>query len=385
MLHIFARTSNDVRYFTDDHARELDGLRQGPAGWWLKGAGEVTDPERVSRVFAGSSRARIVGYDLIFSAPRSSSVLLALDEMAAPHLVASHRLAVKAAVQYLEAHALGVRRKVQGEVEVTATSWREIIAFTHGVNRIGEPHLHDHVLVGATGLESDRAIDGRGLFAHLNAADALYRSELRHRLGEGTAYRPWRSFAGNELVVGVDDGYRALWSGRSEVRPPKKAWARDEIVAKWAADLEGFRPFGERPAPLSRVGHLDEHSLGAQLSGINSLFRRSAMAAWANAAIVGQPVDAVTSAIDLHLTNVTRGVGVQEREVSRSDLLQLAQVRGRGPRPLQAHELSRWMNAGPLIKSRIIEPGRELYPVGYLRSVEPERVALTSSRDISNR
>ena len=82
MLHIFARRSDDVRYFTSDPAYELAGLRDGPAGWWIRGGGDLSDPERVCTVFGGSSRSRTIGYDLIFSAPRTLSVLLAIDEVA---------------------------------------------------------------------------------------------------------------------------------------------------------------------------------------------------------------------------------------------------------------------------------------------------------------
>ena len=380
MLHIFARKSDDVTYFTNDSALELDELRDGGAGWWLRGEGELSDPDRVAKVFGGSTRPSTVGYDLIFSAPRTISVLLALDLIAAVEVIRSHRLAVKAAVEYLETYALGTRRSIAGETEVIPARWREVASFTHGVNRMGEPHLHDHVLVGATPSRGDRAIDSRGLFAHLEAADALYRSELRQRVGEHTTYIPWRSFSGNELVLGVDNGYRALWSGRSRVRQEKKLWRREEILAQWAKDLEKLQLFGEREAIPSVI--FQEHTFGAELSRKHSVYRRTAITAFANAATFGERAWRINQAIDLHLGVPSQGVGVQEVEISRGSLLQLARVRELGPRSLDLTRLAEWINEAPVTKARVVEPGRELDPLGHLRTIEPEGVSLSTGRTI---
>lgn len=380
MLHIFARKSADVCYFTNDPALELDELREGGPGWWLKGEGDLTDPERMARVLGGSSRATTLGYDLIFSAPRTISILLAIDSSAAVGVIRSHRIAVKAAVEYLENYALGTRRTFEGETEVIPARWREIAAFTHGVNRMGEPHLHDHVLVGATPTRGNRAIDSRGLFAHLEAADALYRSELRHRVGECTTYIPWRSFLGNEQVGGVDNGYRALWAGRSPVRQAKKLWSREEIVTKWAKDLEKLEVFGE--SEVVPETKFQEHTFGAELSRRHSVFRRTAITAWANAATFGESVQQINESVDLHLGAIPLGVGVQEPEIPRSSLLQLTRVRELGARPLELDSLIQWVNEAPVTKARVVKPRREFDPPGHFRGVETQGVALSSSRDI---
>ena len=385
MLYIFARTSNDVRYFTQDPAHELDGLRDGPAGWWIRGEGELEDPTRVAQVFGGSSRSRTVGYDLIFSAPRMVSALLAIDEAAGHSVVASHRASVRSAMEYLENYALGVRQRVEDEVEVVPARWREIVAYTHGVNRLGEPHLHDHVLVGAAPAHRNRALDSRGLFAHLRAADSLYRSELRWRVGDSTTYVPWRSFGGNEMIVGVDDGYRTLWSGRSSRPLEKRLWLREEITARWAKDRERFTPFGERATPTLFPDVVDEHAFAAQLSQRSSVYRRTLVEAWANAARYGQSAQSVNEVVELLSAGRARGIGVQENELVRSDLLQLARVREFGPRPLRAQNLSHWLESPVTTESRVIETGRQFDPSRLLRRREPERVPGAPGRDLGDR
>ena len=42
MIRVLSRRSNDVSYFTDDRALEIEGLRDGGPGWWLRGAGDAS-------------------------------------------------------------------------------------------------------------------------------------------------------------------------------------------------------------------------------------------------------------------------------------------------------------------------------------------------------
>ncbi|HQT99860.1 MAG TPA: hypothetical protein PLG60_05085, partial [Acidimicrobiales bacterium] len=62
MLRVLVRRSSDVRYFTSDHGLELEGLREGPAGWWLRGAGDAHDEYEVARVLTSTAKSAVVGY-----------------------------------------------------------------------------------------------------------------------------------------------------------------------------------------------------------------------------------------------------------------------------------------------------------------------------------
>jgi hypothetical protein len=110
-----ARRSNDVSYFTNDPALELDGLRSGSAGWWLRGAGDTSDPRDVGRVLGTTERSAVQGYDIIVAAPRPISILIAVDPDHGAGVVAAHRESVNAAVDYLERHSLIVRDRRGGD------------------------------------------------------------------------------------------------------------------------------------------------------------------------------------------------------------------------------------------------------------------------------
>jgi len=68
MIRVLSRRSNDVSYFTDDRALEIEGLRDGEPGWWLRGAGDSGDPRCVAEVLRTSQRSSILGYDIVVAA-----------------------------------------------------------------------------------------------------------------------------------------------------------------------------------------------------------------------------------------------------------------------------------------------------------------------------
>jgi hypothetical protein len=341
MLRVFIRRSGDASYLANDPALELDGLRDGDAGWWLRGAGDTRRAGEVERVFTTTPRSQVVGYDVVLAAPRPISILLAVDPEHGRGIVAAHRASVTAAVSYLEERALVVRDRRGDEQLDLAAKWERIVGFTHGVNRHGEPHLHDHVLVGARPAGERTVLDSRSLFAHVPAADALYRASLRHELAARTPWRAWRSFNGVELVEGLDEGYRALWGGHHDGRGQKVHWRRDEAVTEWRGDLTRLTKEGVIGAPRSRRT-LDEHSFASALEGRFDVTRRHLVAAWANAAVSGQAPRDVDQSIDRLYPELAGSRGVRERTIGVADARMTSRVRGLGPRPLRLDELADW-------------------------------------------
>lgn len=341
MLRLLPRRSNDVTYFTNDAAHELDGLRGTGPGWWMRGDGDTRDPTVVSRVLATSERARIVGYDLVIAAPRPISILLAVDPGHAPGVVEAHRSSVRATIEYLEERALVVRDRSGGLDRDQPATWERIVSFTHGLNRHGEPHLHDHVLVGARPTGVRNVLDARGLYAHAQAADALYRASLRHELAERTPWSAWRSFEGVERVVGLDEGYRALWAGHHRERGEKLAWSRDETLSAWARDQRRFEPLGAMRAP-TRASVLDEHRFAGALEGRHDVARRHVVAAWADAASFGQDPTTLARAVDDLYPDLRGRGGVYERTIAVRDARMITAVRANGPRPLERLQLEEW-------------------------------------------
>lgn len=341
MLRLLPRRTNDVTYFTNDAAHELDGLRQGGPGWWLRGSGDTRDPRDVERVLVSSDRARVSGYDLVVAAPRPISILLAIDPNHASGVVDAHRASVRSAIEYLEERALVVRDRSAGVDGEATARWRSVVSFTHGLNRHGEPHLHDHVLVGALPEGQRNVLDSRALYAHASAADALYRASLRHELAARTPWSAWRSFDGVERVVGLDEGYRALWPGHHRDRGEKLTWDRGATVAAWGKDARRFESLGVVEAPRVR-GLLDEHGFSGALEGRVDVARRHLLEAWANAARFGQDPRELSRAIDqLYPTLQGRG-GVYERTIGVREARMIAKVRELGPRPLERSDLDQW-------------------------------------------
>lgn len=330
MLRLFVRRSDDVDYFTRDGAHELDGLRDGPPGWWLRGEGSSERSDTVARVFTRTPRAAVVGYDIVVAAPRPVSILLALDLEHAPMIVAAHRRSVRATVAYLEERALVVRRQRNGEREDHPARWERMVAFTHGINRHGEPHLHDHVLVGARPEGSSVQLDARSLFAHAQAADALYRSSLRHELGSRTPWMVWRSFKGLEHVAGLDEGYRALWGGHHDDRGVKTLWQRGDVVASWERDRERLVRQGVVPPRLR--GGFDHHAFAGAFEGLATVTRRQVLTAWANAAVLGVAPRELTQTIDGHYPELLGSRGVRELSigVARARVPTIERVRHAG-------------------------------------------------------
>ncbi len=353
MLRLLPRRSNDVTYFTNDAAHELDGLRDGGPGWWLRGSGDTRDPADVASVLQTSERARVCGYDVIVAAPRPISILLALDPAHASGVLQAHRSSVRSAIEYLEERALVVRDRRAGGDEEAPARWGAAVSFTHGLNRHGEPHLHDHVLVGARPAGQRSVLDSRALYAHASAADALYRASLRHELAERTPWSAWRSFEGVERVVGLDEGYRALWSGHHRERGEKLTWDRAATVAAWARDEQRFEPLGVLDAPRVR-DRLDEHGFAGALEGRHEVARRHVIEAWANAARYGQGARALTSAVDQLYPSLQGRGGVHERTIGLGEARMTARVRELGPRPLERGDLDQWRQ-----RSREVARSRE--------------------------
>jgi hypothetical protein len=340
VLRLYSHKSNDVTYFTGDRARELEGVRDGGPGWWLRGEGDTRDPASVERAFVTSERSKVAGYDLVIAAPRPISILLALDPDGARGVVDAHRASVRATMAYLEEHALVVRDRRGGEDRERPAQWERVVSFTHGVNRHGEPHLHDHVLVSARPANERNVVDSRALYAHLSAGDALYRASLRHELRSRTPWSAWRSFEGVERVVGLDEGYRALWPGHHDERGEKLSWSRAQALSTWSRDRERFEALGViEPPPRSH--HLEEHRFAGALEGRSDVARRHLVTAWANAAPYGQDPRELSRSIDTLYPELT-GRGVREQTIPVREARMIATVRERGPRPLERASLDEW-------------------------------------------
>ena len=178
------------------------------------GTGEPLDIPR-------TTSARVGGFDLCFSAPKSVSLAWALGGPAVSAAVAgAHDRAVDQAVITLEQEVLRARRGAGGQRSVT-TDGLVAAAFAHRSSRAGDPQLHTHLVVAnltpdASGKWS--ALDGKRLFRWAKTVGYLYQSALRHELSDalGIGWGPVQKGAAD--IAGVPkDALEAFSTRRAQI------------------------------------------------------------------------------------------------------------------------------------------------------------------------
>jgi conjugative relaxase-like TrwC/TraI family protein len=131
--------------------------------------------------------APVSGYDLVFSCPKSVSVLHALtdEEKVRREVFEAHEASWQAALAYLEREACIVRRGKGGAVREHGEGF-VAAAFRHRTSRAQDPHLHTHVVVANMTRTADgewRALDGEAVLkTYRLAAGYLYEAHVRHEL-----------------------------------------------------------------------------------------------------------------------------------------------------------------------------------------------------------
>ena len=124
------------------------------------------------------------GFDLMFSVPKSASVLFGLGDPRAQGAVArAQRAAVEEAMRYLDREACLVR--VGPERELQRGGGLVGAAFEHRTSRAGDPQLHTHVLVANGTFRGDGAwvaLDGTAIYHHARAAGHIHEAAFRRAL-----------------------------------------------------------------------------------------------------------------------------------------------------------------------------------------------------------
>jgi len=226
------------RYYLDAVADGIDeyyrGVGEAPGRWVGSASGAVGLSGEVGagdlhKVWAGEHPATgetlgrfpgrlVAGFDLTFRAPKSVSLLAGLGD---PDTVAAvreaHEAAVDAALEFLEREAVRSRTG-KGGVNQIEVGGVVAAAFRHRTSRMGDPHLHTHVLVAnmAEGVDGVwRTLDARFLYLYSSTAGYLYEAHLRHELTTrlGVAWGPVVN--GIADVDGIDESVRSHFSRRS--------------------------------------------------------------------------------------------------------------------------------------------------------------------------
>jgi conjugative relaxase-like TrwC/TraI family protein len=207
-------------YYLAQIASGLDeyytGAGEAPGAWTATGSGllglggKVT-PEDLRAVLAGlapgtgltpngaqlaSHPRRVPGFDLTFSVPKSVSVLWALgDPLVQAELTAGCETALAEALGWLEREACFVRRGTNNRKLVRDPAefgTRRMVGegfiaaqFPHRTSRLGDPHLHWHVLVAnmARGIDGRwTALDGTALYRAQRPVGVIFQAAMRREL-----------------------------------------------------------------------------------------------------------------------------------------------------------------------------------------------------------
>ena len=148
---------------------------------------ERIDPQAGTSTIETKRLAPVAGYDLVFSAPKSVSLLHALgDEPVRRAVNEAHTRAWQAALQYLEDEACVIRRGKGGHIREHAGGF-VAAAYQHRTSRAQDPQLHTHVIVANMARSPTdgqyRALDGEAILkTYRLAAGYLYQAQLRHEL-----------------------------------------------------------------------------------------------------------------------------------------------------------------------------------------------------------
>jgi conjugative relaxase-like TrwC/TraI family protein len=167
------------------HPRSEEALRTHPKARRI--TIERIDPFSGDRTLEVKKLAPVAGFDLVFSPPKSVSLLHALgDEHTRRAVNEAHLSAWQAALGYLEDEACVTRRGRNGVYRERASGF-VAAAYQHRTSRSQDPHLHTHVIVANMAKTSSdgkwRALDGEPILkSYRLAAGYLYQAQLRAEL-----------------------------------------------------------------------------------------------------------------------------------------------------------------------------------------------------------
>jgi conjugative relaxase-like TrwC/TraI family protein len=145
--------------------------------------------------------------------PRASVLYGLGDAVTGRAVLAAHHAGVREAVAYLDGH-LGTRRG-HGGVQHVFGQGLLAVGFDHRTSREGDPLLHTHLVVANRVQGPDgrwTALDGRDLYRHRLAADAIYRASYQRELVRtlGVQWTPADAHGNRELQGMLEELIRLL-------------------------------------------------------------------------------------------------------------------------------------------------------------------------------
>ncbi|MBE1580410.1 MobF family relaxase [Amycolatopsis roodepoortensis] len=197
-------------------------IKEKIAAEMLSGPGGTPPEPAVVRRFLvdelGKADQPVTGFDLVFTPPKSASVLWGLGKPDVAQAIEEvHEQAWRTALAYGEREAAFTRIGAGGVGQIDTNGF-VAVAFQHRDSRCGDPNLHTHVVVANRVLGVDgkwRTLDSRQVHRVAVSMSETYNAAVEHGLTErlGVAWqnvpkpdgkRPVREIAGvpDELITG---------------------------------------------------------------------------------------------------------------------------------------------------------------------------------------
>jgi conjugative relaxase-like TrwC/TraI family protein len=145
----------------------------------------------------------VPAFDVVLRPTKSVSILYGLgDAVIGRAVLEAHHAGVAEATAYPDEH-LGTRRGHGGHEHVDGRGLLAV-GFDHRTSREGDPLVHTHLVVANRTQGPDgrwTALDGRDLYRHRLAADAIYRAAYQRELSRtlGVEWTPADRHGNREL------------------------------------------------------------------------------------------------------------------------------------------------------------------------------------------
>jgi conjugative relaxase-like TrwC/TraI family protein len=289
-----------VREVAHNREEYLSGHGESPGRWYGAGAAAlgqqgVASTEGFRRIFEGRhpdtgellgrahGKGAVPGWDLVLRPIKDAGVLYALgDHHVVRAVMSAHHEGVAEAIGYLDAH-VGTRRGHGGHEKVSGQGL-VVVGFDHRTSREGDPLPHTHLIIANRTQGPDgrwTTLDGRDLYTHRRAADALYRAAYQRALTRslGIAWGEADRW-GNRPITGMPTEVVRAFSKRTQqitqhlAQLEEQGRQRTPALVRFAVHATRRAKPAERPETLSdrwraeaRALSIDPERLVQQVTG----------------------------------------------------------------------------------------------------------------------
>jgi conjugative relaxase-like TrwC/TraI family protein len=382
-----------TREIAENREEYLSGHGESPGRWYGRGLASLGLEGEASvagfrRMFEGRhpdtgqllgrahGKGAVPAFDVVLRPTKSVSVLYGLGDSATGRAVLdAHHAGLAQAVAYLDEH-VGTRRG-HGGIEHVSGQGLVAVGFDHRTSREGDPLLHTHLVVANRVQGPDgrwTALDGRDVYRHRLAADAIYRATYQRELVR-TLGVEWTDADqhGNRELAGMPEELVRWFSKRADqidaqverlqadgrertprlvkwavhaTRKPKQQQAPETLYERWRAEAadRGVDPdtlvrqvFGrtcdrdrDQPVSATLAGRLfDRLAAPNGLTATASTFARRDVLAALGAGLAGATRTELEALADRFLVeravSVVADRAVEERRWSTPELLAVEQ------------------------------------------------------------